>query len=797
MEGKDRKPKRGLHSDNHGKRGGRGDSILEMVRIDGRVTRAAAMALALTAPVQAAAHEVPSPQRTEAESAAVPAQTPLVEMSRLRVPKVARAPQLEEFLNGTPREAEAVVTGFQQREPGDGVPVSQRTTAYLSYDDRHLYVVFVCDDTGVVRGHMAKREEISDDDLVGLYLDTFNDRRHAYAFEVNPLGLQRDGLMNEGQKTDYTFDAVWSTDGQLTGKGFVVWMAIPFKSLRFSSADLQTWGIALRRKILRTNEEAYWPHITKRVSGFINQMAPLEDISNVSSSRNVQVIPYGTFTGSQLLDDDVAAFRTAREQSGGLDAKLVIRDALTVDVTANPDFSQVESDEPQVTVNQRYEVKFPEKRPFFMENAGYFQTPVQLFYSRRIIDPQVGAKMTGKMNHWAVGALFMDDVAAGAVLSSSDPRHGDRARAGVFRLQREFGSQSSAGVLVTSRDFGAASNHVAGFDTRLKLSPNWYFTGQMMNSETRQLSGERSSGQAYLARFDYNGRNFVHSTTYSDLGPSFRTDMGYVKRVDLRAVSEYAGYLWYPNGGRLLSFGPTVSVSADWDHQGQLQDWNVYPTFELNFPRQTSFKLATLRTHEVYYGTAFQSNQHVLSGYSSLTKSVGISSSFTTGQAINYAPASGLAPFLGASTSASLGLTWRPDQRFRFDSYYYYTRLAEGAAADRAAAAGGRTVFDNHLARLRLNYQFTRALSIRSILDYYALLPNESLIEYTKSKVVTGDVLLTYLIHPGTALYIGYTSRLENVAIDPTAPARLRLTGSPGTFTNRQVFTKISYLLRF
>ena len=122
-----------------------------------------------------------------------------------------------------------------------------------------------------------------------------------------------------------------------------------------------------------------------------------------------------------------------------MDAKFVIRDALTVDVTANPDFSQVESDEPQVTVNQRYEVKFPEKRPFFMENAGYFQTPIQLFYSRRIIDPQLGARMTGKMNHWAVGALFMDDLAAGAVLSSSDPRHGDRAGAGVFRSSANSG----------------------------------------------------------------------------------------------------------------------------------------------------------------------------------------------------------------------------------------------------------------------------------------------------------------------------------------------------------------------
>jgi len=686
----------------------------------------ALVALALTIGSAARGNDLTSPQSGDDRRAHASALVPLVEKATLRVPKVSRPPQLKDFLSGTPREAEAFVSGFRQRQPGDGVPVSQATAAYLSYDDRNLYVVFVCEDQpGGVRGHMAKREEIGDDDFVGVYLDTFSDRRHAYAFEVNPLGLQRDGLLNEGQKTDYTFDAVWSTDGRLTEKGFIVWMAIPFKSLRFTNNDVQTWGIALRRKILRTSEEAHWPYITQRVAGFINQMASLEDVAHVSGGRNIQVIPYGTFTGSRLLDKAASSFRTAREQSGGVDAKVVIRDALTVDVTANPDFSQVESDEPQVTVNQRYEVKFPEKRPFFMENAGYFQTPINLFYSRRIIDPQVGARLTGKMNRWAVGALVMDDRAPGAQLSQNDPRHGDSAGGGVFRLQREFGSQSSAGVLVTSRDFGSGSNRVAAFDTRLKLSPNWYFTGQMMNSETRKLQGERSSGQAYLARLDYGGRNFTHSTTYTDLGPSFRTDLGYVKRVDLRAVSEYAGYLWYPKGGRLLSFGPTASVSADWDHQGQLQDWSVYPTFELNFPRQTSITVATLRTHELFDGLGFESRRNVLSGYSSLTKSVALSASFTTGQEINYAPASGLAPFLGDSTSASLGWTWRPVKRVRIDNYYYYTRLADSTAGQPALAANRGTVFDNHLARLKLNYQFTRALSIRTILDYYALRPNE------------------------------------------------------------------------
>jgi hypothetical protein len=749
------------------------------------------MALAIAAPAQG--NELSS---QAARRRSVPAQASPVKASRLRVPKVSRPPQLRDFLSGRPREAEALVTGFRQLEPGDGVPVSQATAAYLSYDERNLYVVFICEDSGSVRGHMAKREEIGEDDFVGVYLDTFNDRRHAYAFEANPLGLQRDGLLNEGQKTDYTFDTVWSTDGQLTRKGYTVWMAIPFKSLRFINDDVQTWGIALRRRILRANEEAYWPHITRRVAGFINQMAPLDDLAQVSAGRNIQVIPYGTFTGSQRLDGAVPSFRTEREQSGGVDAKFVIRDALTVDLTAKPDFSQVESDEPQVTVNQRYEVKFPEKRPFFMENAGFFQTPVNLFYSRRIIEPQLGARLTGKVNRWAVGALTMDDRAAGAVLAQNDPRHANRAATGVFRVQREFGSQSSAGVLVTSRDFGGSANRVAAFDTRLRLNPNLYFTGQIMDSETRDLRGGQSSGQAYLARLDYGGRNFSHSTSFADLAPSFHTDMGYVKRVDLRAVTEYAGYLWYPGGKRLSSFGPSVSVSADWDHRQQLQDWNVYPTFVLNFPRQTSIKVANSRTYELYEGIGFRSSVTEVSAYSAPAKSFGVFASFTAGQAINYAPAAGLAPFLGDSTSASFGWTWRPAERVRLESSYYYTHLTERERALRVIGADRRTVFDNHLARLKVNYQFTRALSVRSILDYYALLPDEALIDYTPSQVLTGDVLLTYLIHPGTALYIGYTNRLENVATDPVAQ-RLRFTGWPGTVTNRQVFAKVSYLLRF
>jgi hypothetical protein len=724
---------------------------------------------------------------------------PLVSLSTLRVPRVTRPPKLKDFLTGEPRQAEAVVTDFRQREPGDGVPISQKTTAYLSYDNKNLYVVFVCEDkSGGVRAHMAKREEISDDDVVGVYLDTFHDRRHAYAFETNPLGLQRDGLITEGQKsTDYTFDTLWNSEGRVTEQGYIVWMAIPFKSLRFSNDAEQRWGIALGRTILRNNENAYWPAITERIEGFVNQMAALDGLDEISPGRNMQFIPYGMFTTSHFLDTRAPSFRTQNEVHGGLDSKFILKDALTLDVTVNPDFSQVESDEPQATINQRFEVFFPEKRPFFMDNSGYYQTPVNLFYSRRVIDPQLGVRLTGKINHWAVGALFMDDRAEGSLLPATDPSHGDRAGIGVLRIQHDLGSQSSVGVLVTSRDFGPSSNRIFAFDTRLKLSPNWVFTGQVMNSETHKLDGTQLSGPGYLAQLDYSGRNFTYSTNYTDLSPSFRSEMGFVRRVDLRQGSQYVSYLWHTEGRHLLSFGPTVSVSADWDHQGQLQDWSVTPAFVANFAGQTSLRVGHSQGYEFFSGIGFRESSTYTSFYTSFVKWMGISASYGRGTAINYFPAAGLSPFLADSGSASFTLTLRPIERMRIDSLYIYNRLGTRTGTLPPGVPSSSSIFNNHIARFKLNYQFTRALSVRAIADYYALLPNTLLIGSTPSKVLTGDILLTYLVHPGTALYIGYTNRHENLALDPTIPPSVQINNSLSMTTGRQFFIKLSYLFRF
>jgi len=204
-----------------------------------------------------------------------------VPRAEFTIPRVDRPPELEDFLQGP--LPEAWTTDFRQRDPGDGNPVSQRTAAYLAHDDRSLYVVFVChDDPAKVRARIARREDTDGDDAVVVYLDTFRDRERAYMFMTNPLGVQLDGILTEGQDEDLSFDAVWQSEGRLTADGYVVRIVIPFRSLRFPRAPTQTWGIALGRIIRRNSEEAYWPHLTKRVKGFVPQFNVVQGLPNIS-----------------------------------------------------------------------------------------------------------------------------------------------------------------------------------------------------------------------------------------------------------------------------------------------------------------------------------------------------------------------------------------------------------------------------------------------------------------------------------------------------------------------------------
>jgi hypothetical protein len=709
--------------------------------------------------------------------------------------RVSGSPRIEHLAMLDRLDGSAATSDFRQMVPGDGQPASQRTQAQVTFDDANLYVAFLCeDDPALIRVGLSRREAITDDDRVAVYLDTFMDRQRTYIFEANALGVQRDAVRAEGQKEDVNFDALWASEGRLTASGYVVLFTVPFKSLRFTRADSQNWGLALRRTIVRRNEESYWPRISNRVQGFVTQFGQMLLPSVVQPGRNIALIPYVSAFNARLLNSSAAAYTNDRNLRGGLSAKGIVRNALTVDLAINPDFSQVESDDPQVTVNQRFEVFFPERRPFFIENANYFQTPINLFFSRRISDPEFGGRLTGKIGSWAMGALVSDDRAPGKRLAGTDPRSGDRAVAGVFRLRREFGAQNSIGVLASDREFGGDFSRVVSVDSRVQLSPTWLASAQLAKSETRR--GAQASpfdGTGIVASISRSGRSLALETRYVDLSPGFRSDLGFIRRTDIRTLTQSAGYRWWTGGGRLQSFGPSFAASVNHDHAGRLQDWSAYADLSFLFSGQTEVKVARTELYE-YYLRGFRKNRTEVSAYTGRWKRLFTYGSFGKGTEINYVPSSGLPVYLGSSADASFTAAYRPFPQLRFDQTYLYSRLS--TLPGRASIVRDGTIFTNHLLRTKMNYQFTRRLSLRLIVDYYALLPDEGLIEQTPFKRVSADALFVWQLNPWTAFYFGVLDRYENVDLEPLTSQAYRR-GPPNASAARQVSLKFSYYLPF
>lgn len=709
------------------------------------------------------------------------------------------------------------VTGFVQRNPHDGQPVSQPTDAYLGYSDKNLYVAFICfDDPTKVRARMSRREDIFDDDTVEIMIDSFHDRRRAYVFQTTPLGIQWDAIWTElphedinGNLTNFdsSFDTIWDSKGKLTSQGYVVLMSIPFKSLRFSPDSEQEWGIILYRGILRENEDAFWPRISRSVDGRLAQAATGKGLKGISPGRNMQFNPYGVLRGFRALDtrDPVAPFFDSRQAEfrGGLDSKFILHDNLVLDVTANPDFSQVESDEPQITVNQRFEVYFPEKRPFFLENSDFFKTPMDLFFTRRIGDPQFGARLTGKLGPYALGVMASDDRAPGKSVADNDPLSGDRATFVVGRISRDIFHESTIGAIYTDREFSAQDsfNRVGGVDGRLKFNPNWAAMFQGVVSSTQNPDGSYQAGPAFKAETTYSNSNFNLDTVYNDISPGFTTGVGFVNRVDIRDFKNAVDYRFHPGSGPVVAWGPTLFTYHSWAHDGTRLDTSYTPVLVANLKRQSYVYLYPYTAfHERLRPQDFPAltqNQD----YNEHASAIGLGSSYfpqltvqgyyQSGHTINFVPLDQV-PVLGRNDQGNLLVSVRPITALKIDNTYIFDRIRDSNS--------GSAVFNNHILRSKWNWQFNRQLSLRLIFQYNTLLTNPNLTFLQTTKQFNADFLITYLVHPGTAVYVGYNSDLQNLdptlAIDPNAGTIAR---TRNTYINdsRQFFVKVSYLFRF
>ncbi len=785
--------------------------LLEVIRL--RATpQAVGFVLVVSVCVALASQPTGSPPETESVS----------------IPRLDTAPSLEDFVDMRPSSEVAAkmakVDKFTQWIPRDGQPASQETEVYLGYDENHLYIVFICFDSEPhrIRARRSRREDIFRDDRVDIFLDTFNDQLRSYVFTVNPFGIQADAnwIEREGQQYDRSFDTVWDSRGTLTDRGYVVWVAIPFSSLRFSPERTQEWGILLGRFIPRVNEGSFWPYLTSRIEGRLNQAGTLQGLADISPGRNLQLIPYGFFRSFRALDlrdeDQPQYVEESADFEAGVDFKTVFRDSLVLDVTVNPDFNQVESDEPQVTVNQRFEVFFPEKRPFFLENASYFETPINLFFSRRIVDPGFGVRLTGKAGQFAIGALYANDEAVGKSVPEDDPLFDEKSHNVIVRISRDLGRQSSLGMMYTDYRLSNSYNRVGGVDGRAKISQNWVTSFQGVASASRLIDGTELSGPAWDAVLQRTGRQLSYTAEYNGRSPGFRTAIGFLPgsrglsrpgrprtrrvflRPDIQSFRQVLNYRFRPEGDYLIAWGPDFTLNPTWNFDGSALD-SLY-SIDLNAELVGQTYLGVFYTGLVERlspedfealpeKTRYSSGRKGIYWSSNFTRFFGISGEYAWGTVINLVPPEGEIPELSNSTQGALGFTWYTTRFLKVEGAYLLSRVL-----DRTDSS---SVFNNHIFRNKVNWQFTQRLSTRAIIQYNTILANPKLTSLETNRNLNFDLLLTYLVNPWTALYIGYNNNRRNIEILPHEGGSELIRTNDLNNDSWQFFVKFSYFLSF
>ena len=739
------------------------------------------------------------------------------------VPLLSEGLKLSDFTGMKPRpelkDKLLKITGFIQNSPHDGQAATEETEVWLGYTKSTFYLVFICYDhqANLIRGHLARRENILNDDNVSVLFDPFQDHRKGVLFTVNPAGVQADAAWTDSQGQDYSYDQVWDSEGQVTRDGWMALMAIPFRSLRFRP-DGSDWGVVFGRNFPRNSETDNWPRVAANISGVLTQEATLKGIEGVTGSHNIQVNPYVLGQNERTLEtlDPANPYFSSRhlEATAGGEFKAVLKDKIVFDATVNPDFSDIESDQPQFTVDQRYPVYFPELRPFFLENANYFTTPspLTLLYTRNIVHPEFGARLTGKLDHTNIGLLAIDDREPGETVSPGDPLYQKRAYITVGRVSQDLGKGSSIAALYTDYEFGQGWNRIGGVDSAVRFNDKWTAVGQWVESSTMGTldSGNPpaySAGPTWNMSVSRSGHSFNLNTNFVDFSTGFQTQLGFIQTSNIRSGQTYSNYEWYPKHRKIQIFGLETNQNIAYDHQGdRVYHYSSFDAFVV-LPRNFVFAPVVGQNSD----TVGPPSYSMLTKYTNFTENNGgvvfrgapwaqlnfNIRAFRSGN-VNYNPVAGGAPSLMNQETAQVLFTLQPIRQLTADNTYLLDRDH--------SVANGALVYESQTLRTKINYQFTRAISARVIVEYDSTLANPAETSLLRKKQVGTQALFTWLPHPGTAVYVGYNNDLQNLdrslcnrlpggACDPdnTTPPR-----SPNLLNDgRQIFIKGSYLFRF
>ncbi|HEY4320444.1 MAG TPA: DUF5916 domain-containing protein [Gemmatimonadales bacterium] len=721
--------------------------------------------------------------------------------------------------------------GFSQLLPVDGVAAADTTEIRVWYSTTALYIgVHAIDRSGTIRATLATRDQIFNDDNVQIYLSTFNDGRQATVFAVNPFGVQADGALNESgavscgysncaavtrQQPNLSPDFVWNSKGIVTPDGYDVEIRIPFKSIRFQSGKVQTWGINILRVVQRTGQQETWTATRMGASSFLTQSGQLTGLTGIDAGHTLDLVPTVTTTDNAgpTGADGHWDSHAGRPQLGG-DLAYGITPNLTLHATAHPDFSQVESDVTQFQFDPRQALFYPEKRPFFLDGIEQFDAPANLIYTRNIVQPIFAGKVTGKVGDNQIGALAaIDERGASA--------YGDNPVFGILRASHDLGPGSRVGVTWTEQHDGPETNRVLAADSRV------VFGGINAVAVSGALAHDDADGivhnaPLWAASYRRNGRNFRMNYSVSGIADSFVTRSGFVSQTGVANAQLSNSYTWLRPAGRLQSLTGEVVLGGFWRYDAFVHGGSILNR-QLHFNLNSAFRggwAAGLGYYHESFGydstiytqyrirqpdgsfTPFTGNQmrlpnndYVFSANTPTWKHFDFGAFVLAGlDDENYKEWAS-----GRIVIANLNMDIRPTDHLRLNVAYNDSR-------DYRPSDGSRVSLQDVIVGT-LEYQISRAFQLR-VIPQYSIDARDSLHDDSRTnlplyivgvdgvpvraaaydhRALQANFLFTYLPNPGTVIYVGYGSVSQRP--DYFGAAQL---GE----VQRSLFVKLSYLFR-
>jgi len=680
------------------------------------------------------------------------------------VPKTDSEVRLDAILEEEAWENALVLELKYEVRPGENVTPPVRTEVLLTYDKENLYAAFRCYDPkpSAIRAHLRDRDTLGGDDWIALILDTFNDNRRSFDFIVTAQGVQFDQIETQTNE-DPGWDTIWDCSSRITDWGYAVEISIPFSSLRFQRKEgPQVWGFDAVRRYPR--EHAYHIGLFPRDRSnncYLCQAVKIKGFEGASPGLNIEINPtvIGARTDARADFPQGDLEKEYQDAEAGLTARWGMTPNLTLNLTANPDFSQVEADAWQLDINQPFALFYPERRPFFTEGADFFSALENVIYTRMIRDPRWGFKLTGKEGTHTIGAYAVRDeitnlVFPGSQGSSSDSL--DQANtSSVFRYKKDFGRRYTVGLLATDREGEDYYNRVYGFDLDFRFTRTNQIQLLVLGSKTRYpaevASNNNQPGGSFsdhLVSFEYDHytRTWGWWTDYEQAGPEFRADLGYYPRVGYRNAEGGLRYRWNAPAGSwwsLFMVGSEVNYFEDWD--GNLLNRGASLWFAYNGTMQSSFFFQGARIREGYNNRLFDQTYFAIEGGFWPDSNLMLLLSTIFGDQIDY-------------ENTRLG------KRFRLSPYVTYNlgkhlRISLSHTFERMSVQDAR-LYTANITQSTAVYQFNVRTFFRAIIqyvDYDYNVGNYTFEKDPKFKRFFTQLLFSYKINPRTLLFLGYS----------------------------------------